>query len=83
MFGDYKTDGFYDELFAADGTPHHDIAPLIEHINTLNDDALRACQRAAEQALYQLGATFRVYGDQRGTEKIFPFDIIPRGDCGA
>ena len=35
-------------------------------------------QRAAEAALLQMGITFAVYGDKSGTEKIFPFDIIPR-----
>ena len=25
-----------------------------------------------------MGITFNVYGDEAGTEKIFPFDIIPR-----
>jgi len=35
-------------------------------------------QRAAEKWLLHLGITFNVYGDNAGTEKIFPFDIIPR-----
>jgi uncharacterized circularly permuted ATP-grasp superfamily protein len=26
----------------------------------------------------RMGITFAVYGDERGTEKIFPFDIVPR-----
>ena len=28
--------------------------------------------------LYRMGITFAVYGDEQGTEKIFPFDILPR-----
>lgn len=35
-------------------------------------------QIAAEKALLNLGITFNVYGHNDGTEKIFPFDIIPR-----
>src|SRR3970282_1152096 len=29
-------------------------------------------------ALLQMGITFTVYGSQEGTERIWPFDIIPR-----
>ena len=35
-------------------------------------------QQAAERVLYRMGITFAVYGDEQGTEKIFPFDILPR-----
>ena len=35
-------------------------------------------QKAAEALLLKMGITFNVYGRDEGTEKIFPFDIIPR-----
>ena len=31
-----------------------------------------------EQLLLQMGITFNVYGDTSGTERIFPFDLVPR-----
>ena len=31
--------------------------------------------------LFRMGITFSVYGDTQGTEKIFPFDIVPRIIC--
>src|SRR6266403_29316 len=34
--------------------------------------------RAAARALLNLGITFNVYGDSAGTERIFPFDLVPR-----
>ena len=37
-----------------------------------------AVKRAAERLLLQMGITFNVYGDSAGTERIFPFDLIPR-----
>ncbi len=77
-FKGYQTHRFYDELIAAEGTPHTMAAPLIEQINALSPKDLRRRQKAAEQALYQQGITFGVYGNKKGTEKIFPFDIIPR-----
>lgn len=74
----YKTEGFFDELFAADGIPHQNVKELITHLNSLSIKDLKRKQRAAELSLYQHGITFSVYGNKQGTEKIFPFDLIPR-----
>lgn len=77
-FLEYETDGFYDELMQADGSPRNEVLPLIDHVNSLSATDLRRRQKYAERALYQQGITFSVYGDKKGTEKIFPFDILPR-----
>ena len=49
-----------------------------ERIASLPDGELLARQAAAERLLLQNGITFNVYSDSAATEKIFPFDIIPR-----
>lgn len=77
-FDDYDTQGFYDELIDSDGQPRKEALPLIEHVNDLSPKELSRRQKAAERALHQQGITFSVYGDKKGTEKIFPFDILPR-----
>ena len=77
-FDHYQTKNFFDELIAPDGQPRRLSMPLIEQINALSPKELRRLQKAAELALYQQGITFSVYGDKKGTEKIIPFDIIPR-----
>lgn len=77
-FKDYDTEGFYDEMIESDGTPRKEMLPLIEHMNALSSKDLHRRQKAAEHALYQQGITFSVYGNKKGTEKIFPFDILPR-----
>ena len=77
-FSQYQTDGFFDEMFDGNGRPHASMAPLVEQINALPPNDLKRRQKVAELALYQLGITFSVYGDKKGREKIFPFDIIPR-----
>jgi uncharacterized circularly permuted ATP-grasp superfamily protein len=74
----YETGGYYDELIAADGTARPYALPLVEQLNALSPKELRRRQKAAEYALYQQGITFSVYGDKQGTDKIFPFDILPR-----
>jgi uncharacterized circularly permuted ATP-grasp superfamily protein len=77
-FAGYDTEGFYDELFTADHSPRPAALKLIERIETLpKGDVLRR-QKAAEAALRELGITFTVYGEKRGIERIFPFDIVPR-----
>src|SRR5262249_23205453 len=45
---------------------------------SLVDGELLERQQAAERALLQGGITFNVYGDGAATERIFPFDVIPR-----
>ncbi|MFT3996825.1 MAG: circularly permuted type 2 ATP-grasp protein [Asticcacaulis sp.] len=79
----YKTDGFFDELFEKDGVAHAAAAGLVEQIDALSRADLRRRQKLAEDILYQSGNTFNVYGDKKGTEKILPFDIIPRLVSGA
>ncbi|GAB5444158.1 MAG: circularly permuted type 2 ATP-grasp protein [Fuerstiella sp.] len=77
-FSSYTTDGFRDESFYTDGQPRDGSRLLIETINRLSDGDLRRRQDAIDQTLLRMGITFNVYGDESGTEKIFPFDIVPR-----
>lgn len=77
-FDDYQTEGFYDELFGADGRPRPAAEVLVRRINSLLPGELLRRQRAAETTLLRMGITFNVYGDRQGTERIFPFDIVPR-----
>ena len=77
-FVDYQSDGFYDELFFEDGTPRPEARALVERIEGLPAGELERRHAAAERALLRMGITFAVYGNETGTERIFPFDIIPR-----
>jgi len=77
-FASYDPGDYYDELFDSTGSPRPGANPLVERIHSLADGELTSLQRAAESTLLQMGITFAVYGDSAGTERIFPFDIIPR-----
>jgi len=77
-FNSYDLGGFYDEMFAEGSGPRSHAKPLIDRIESLSDGELIRRHRAAESALLRMGITFNVYGADQGTEKIFPFDIIPR-----
>ena len=77
-FANYDLNNFYDEIIGSNGTPRDGAQLLIEKLETLSESELRRRQQAAEVALMNMGITFNVYGNDDGTEKIFPFDIIPR-----
>jgi uncharacterized circularly permuted ATP-grasp superfamily protein len=77
-FEHYDPGDFYDELFVAKGEPRAAARLLVERINSLSIKDLQQRQQTAQNALFKLGVTFNVYGDQQGTERIFPFDVIPR-----
>ena len=77
-FSGYQTQGFHDEMFHADGSARQESRLLLETVESLAEGQLLRSQRAAEHLLLQLGITFNVYGDAAGTERIFPFDLIPR-----
>lgn len=77
-FDGYQTEGFFDEMFDAQGEVRPEAKLLVELIESLPEGELESRKDAIERAMYRLGVTFTVYGDDEGTEKIFPFDIIPR-----
>ncbi len=77
-FSNYLTHGYYDELFDENAAPRPGAELLINKIESLPENDLQHKQRSAETALLQMGNTFAVYGNEEGTEKILPFDIIPR-----
>ena len=77
-FGTYDPEDYYDELIDADGKPRPAAKLLVDKIESLPPGDLAMRQKAAEALLLRMGITFNVYGRDEGTEKIFPFDIIPR-----
>src|SRR6202521_5790064 len=77
-FADYRTDDCFDEMFDEHAQPRAVARALIQFMETLPDGELLRRQQSAERALLNLGITFNVYGDTAGTERIFPFDLVPR-----
>jgi len=77
-FDVYDPENFYDELIDANGNPRPGAQLLVDKIESLPDGDLALRQKAAEALLLKMGITFNVYGREEGTEKIWPFDLIPR-----
>jgi uncharacterized circularly permuted ATP-grasp superfamily protein len=55
---------------------HYDF--VRERIASLSETDFEQKQASLELSFLEQGITFTVYGDEDGTEKIFPFDPIPR-----
>lgn len=74
----YAPGAFYDEMFDPERRPRLGCELLAKTLSSLPDADLVRRQRSAERALLHMGITFSVYGHERGTEKILPFDLVPR-----
>src|SRR5690349_21802935 len=74
----YLVDGAYDETFEHPGKPRPHYAPLLEMFSSLPADEIRRRKHSADLSFLNQGITFTVYGRQEGTERIFPYDLLPR-----
>ncbi|MBM3270702.1 MAG: hypothetical protein FJZ01_23975, partial [Candidatus Sericytochromatia bacterium] len=72
------TGAFYDEMFERPGEPRPHYRHLFEVLSGLRADEFEYKRRLADATFLTQGITFAVYGDERRTEKIFPFDLVPR-----
>jgi len=77
-FDDYALGRAYDEMFSAPHEARPQYAPLFEQLHQLPIAELQRRQQVADRAFLHQGITFTVYGDSRGTERIFPYDLLPR-----
>jgi uncharacterized circularly permuted ATP-grasp superfamily protein len=78
LFADYRPlPGSYDEALATDGA-RPAFRRVLEELGKMSVDDLARHQQLAELALLNQGVTFSVYSDNRGTEKIFPYCLVPR-----
>jgi uncharacterized circularly permuted ATP-grasp superfamily protein len=77
-FNNYETDGFFDEMFAADHSIRPHYRKLLKSFGQLKETDLDERRQMADRSFLNQGITFTVYSDNQGTERIFPFDLVPR-----
>lgn len=77
-FTDYQLDDAYDEMFDDEGVPRFQYLELYNRLREFPTSELRRRQQAADIAFLNQGITFTVYGADEGTERIFPYDLLPR-----
>ncbi len=77
-FASYQLDLAYDEMFTSDSLTRPQYESLYQRLLALPPAELRRRQQAADLAFLNQGITFTVYGNDEGTERIFPYDLLPR-----
>lgn len=68
----------FDEMTSPDGAARPAYRHISDWLKWSTLDRLRQRSTEAEVLFRRLGITFIVYGDDGGTERLFPFDVIPR-----
>src|ERR1700733_9107086 len=78
LFGDYPLDQAFDEMREANGEVRPHYRALAETLAGLPHEELQRRKQSADLSFLTQGITFTVYGRDEGTERIFPYDLLPR-----
>jgi uncharacterized circularly permuted ATP-grasp superfamily protein len=74
----YESVDFFDEFVDDQGAPRPHYQDLAQTLRSIDVSDFRHRVDLVNAVLLQRGVTFTVYSDSRGTERILPFDLIPR-----
>src|SRR5271167_1636541 len=66
------------EMFELDGRPRPECARVVNYLLSMEPQKLAQLSDWAHRMFLEMGVTFNVYGDDAGSERIFPFDPVPR-----
>ena len=66
------------EMFSADGRPRPECARVVNYLLSMDAQRLAELGERAHEMFLRMGVTFNVYGNEDGSERIFPFDPVPR-----
>ena len=78
LFTGYDPGSFYDELIAPNGEPRPCAAGMYDQLANMPLEVFEERRKLADLSYLVQGITFTVYSDGRGTERLFPFDLVPR-----
>jgi uncharacterized circularly permuted ATP-grasp superfamily protein len=78
FFSDYQVGDFFDEMFASPGVARPHYSKLLARFKEMDREEFERKRRLAASTFLSQGVTFTVYNDDQGTERIFPFDLLPR-----
>jgi len=67
-----------DEMHGADGQVREHYREFARWLANTPDELLARRRREADLLFHRAGITFTLYGDEQGTERLIPFDTIPR-----
>jgi uncharacterized circularly permuted ATP-grasp superfamily protein len=78
VFQGYRPRTAYDEMFAPDGQVRPPYRQFFAAVNRLTAGQWDERRARADRTFLESGVTFAVYADAAGSERIFPFDLVPR-----
>ncbi len=78
MLEQYDREKYFDEMVDESGAIRPHYRRFRELFDGLDFEEFDHKRQAVDLAFLRQGVTFNVYGDSAGTEKIFPFDLVPR-----
>ncbi len=78
LFQGYDKGDFCDEMLAESGGVRPHYRAVHDGFGKLDAAEWAQRQTAIDLAFMRSGVTFTVYNDSQGTERIFPFDLVPR-----
>jgi len=78
FFSDYQVGDFFDEMFAGPGVVRPHYSKLFARFKEMEREEFERKRALAASTFLTQGVTFTVYNDDQGTERIFPFDLVPR-----
>jgi len=68
----------YDEMYIAQGTARAHYLDYFDWLRSQTTERLVQKRAEADALFHRVGITFAVYGQEDGTERLIPFDIVPR-----
>src|ERR1041385_9068161 len=68
----------FDEMSGTDGLTRPAYQALAGWLGKIRPDVLQQRRREAEVLFRRIGITFAVYGESESTERLIPFDVVPR-----
>src|SRR5258707_12214295 len=77
-FSNYPLGTAFDEMLDFDGRPRLHYQELYHRLLEMPAETLYQRQQAANTAFLNQGITFTVYGYDEATERIWPYDLLPR-----
>jgi uncharacterized circularly permuted ATP-grasp superfamily protein len=69
---------YYDEMLTAQGQQRHHYNAWWQWFHNTDQFSIRQKKEQAELLFHRIGITFNVYGEDEGTERLIPFDSVPR-----
>lgn len=78
IFTKYEPGPFFDEMFSSGGEVRPHYRQLLERFNEMVPSEFDRKRALAERSYLNQGITFTIYSGDEGTERIMPFDLIPR-----